>query len=264
MGHRWGKITTEAAMKAKYKLLVAKEEKEENLRKTTVKAWAKERTLKAALGFKVAPMTLFTELAEFDERHPEREVFKAEDILVRAMEMGKADELSLALEIASRHGVNEETIAGARLMSERLTNLYLGFDGPGAYRNKLAQAEHDETARDQMRAEHAAAVKTFREREVACVAQERALAAERALLEGELSARKAQLAEEIVDVVAHKATLEASFVAECKDRKKEVEDAWLGLDDERRRRFEADMRRRDEDAAMVGRRGGIGGFELWA
>ena len=35
---------------------------------------------------------------------------------------------------------------------------------------------------------------------------------------------------------------QAEFDADCAGQKKEVEEAWLGLDDERRRRFETDMR----------------------
>jgi hypothetical protein len=131
--------------------------------------------------------------------------------------------------------------------------LHLGFDGPGAYKNKMAQAEKDELARDKMRAEHVGAVKKFRERELEMVVQEKALAGERKVLEEDLTGLKVQLAEEIMDVVAYKATLQAEFDLDCIHQKKDVEDLWLGLDDERRRRFEADMRRKDDDANMVKR-----------
>jgi hypothetical protein len=72
-------------------------------------------------------------------------------------------------------------------------------------------------------------------------------------VEDELITLKVQLAEEIMDVVVHKATLAAEFAADCAGQRKEVETAWGGLDDERRHRFEADLRRMDEDAAMVKR-----------
>ena len=55
-------------------------------------------------------------------------------------------------------------------------------------------------------------MKTFRERELECVVQEKALANERKALEDELKSMKVQLAEEIMDVVAYKTTLQAGIV----------------------------------------------------
>jgi len=48
---------------------------------------------------------LFTDIEEFDEKYPATDVNKAEDLLMRAMEMGQTNEISLAIEIASRNGV---------------------------------------------------------------------------------------------------------------------------------------------------------------
>lgn len=233
--------------------MAAMKEKQSVKEMKAQKAWGSARLFKTGLSFKVAPKSLFSELEEFDERHSKRDVAKAEDLLLRTMEAGQANELNMAVEIASRHGVTKETVEGARLMAERLTNQYLGFDGPGAYKNKLAQAEKDDVARQKQRAEHAAAVKKFREREVQCLAREKELADKTALVEGEVLGLKTRLADEILDAVAWKATLRAAFDEECVEQKKEVADAFAGLDDERRRRFEADMRRKDEDAAMVKR-----------
>jgi hypothetical protein len=70
-------------------------------------------------------------------------------------------------------------VMSAQLMTDRLANSYLGFDGPGAYRNKAAQSEQDEMVRNKMRAEHAEAVKKFREHDALCKVQEKALMEER-------------------------------------------------------------------------------------
>jgi hypothetical protein len=43
------------------------------------------------------------------------------------MEMGKANELNMAVEIATRHGVKKETIAAGKMISDRLVNQYLGW-----------------------------------------------------------------------------------------------------------------------------------------
>ena len=53
MGHRWGKLSTEWALKNKKNpLIVAMEQKQANLKKTAQNAWKKTRSFKMGLKFK--------------------------------------------------------------------------------------------------------------------------------------------------------------------------------------------------------------------
>ena len=133
---------------------------------------------------------------------------QAEDLLLRTMEQGKANELNMAIEIAGRHGVKKDTIAGAKIISDRLTDSYLGFDGPGAYKNKLAQAERDDFERDKHRAQHERELKKLKDLQNTARAEFVDYNAKKEGLEAEYSGLKADLAEKILDAIQYRAFLE--------------------------------------------------------
>lgn len=65
-------------------------------------------------------------------------VGEAKESLLRALEIGAVAEIEETAATATVNGVEEDLVKVARLVIRRLTDAYLGFDGPGAYDASLS------------------------------------------------------------------------------------------------------------------------------
>ncbi|KAK3275541.1 hypothetical protein CYMTET_16334 [Cymbomonas tetramitiformis] len=57
---------------------------------------------------------------------------EAEGNLLKAMEVGQITDIESASDLGTQHQVDEKLVKAAQVMITRLTDAYLGFDGPGA------------------------------------------------------------------------------------------------------------------------------------
>ena len=83
-------------------------------------------------------------------------ISEAKESLLRSLEVGAVSEMEETAAVAAVNGVEEELVKVARVVIRRLTDAYLGFDGPGAqHRRAAALREHNDAVRRELEEAHA-------------------------------------------------------------------------------------------------------------